>query len=85
MTLFHGTTSEVLRSIMAQGLRQGSFVSPDRGVAEFFARARARWRGTAPVILAVRPRRKRDVSPVRADRSGRPEARILRAMTAEAW
>jgi hypothetical protein len=79
MLMFHGTTSETLRSIRSHGLRKGTFVTPDRDVALFFARARSRWNGEAVQILEVIVGKK-DVSKVTLDRSGRPEATLTKTV-----
>lgn len=73
MDFYHGTTKDCLRSIRANGLHKGSFVSPDLGVARHFANARAEWNKQAPVVLCLRNPK---VSKITLDRHGRKEARL---------
>jgi RNA:NAD 2'-phosphotransferase (TPT1/KptA family) len=74
MKVYHGTTSERLRSIQANGLRKGTYVSPDRNVAEHFAQSRANWNGERPIVLTLN---NAVISRVITDRSGRQEAQLL--------
>lgn len=74
MDWYHGTTKEKLPVLLSQGLRKGSFVSPDVAVARHFANERARHNGQAPIILAGTGQ----TSKSRKDRSGRPEAQLTR-------
>ena len=70
---FHGTTAEQLPSIRQHGLRKGTFVSPERGVAREFACERAGWNDRRPIVLRVEDGH----LPIKKDRAGRPEARLL--------
>lgn len=71
---YHGTTAEQLRSIKSNGLRKGTFVSPDRKTAEHFSRTRSEWNGQVPVVLVLdNPK----TSPVTTDKSGRRECKLL--------
>jgi hypothetical protein len=76
---YHGTTAENVPGIERTGLLVGSWVSPSADVAWEFARSRAAWNGQSPVLFRVRCK----VGGVRSDRSGRPEAVVLRVLTCE--
>jgi hypothetical protein len=71
---YHGTTNEQIRSILARGLRKGTFVTPQRSVAEIFARSRAAHNHGIPTIIAVRLKKPLILW---MDRYGRLEARLL--------
>lgn len=69
---YHGTTEQDYEKIKLDGLRKGTWVTPDRAVAVQFAVSRAEHLHSRVVLLEVRAK----VGPVRNDRSGRPECLI---------
>jgi hypothetical protein len=76
MTFYHGTTREVLRRAMGR-LRKGTFVSPDKEVAKYFAECRSTWNGEVPLIILL-DLSSREVTPISLDRHGRREAQLKR-------
>lgn len=51
--MWHGTTDEALRSIMARGLGPEAYLTSDAQTAREFARSRSRWNGRRPLLFAV--------------------------------